>query len=465
MNVLVIGGGPGGYVAAIRAAQLGADVTLIEKETLGGTCLNIGCIPTKALLHSADLYENAKNGAKCGIIAEPAIDFAKVQNHKNDITEKLVNGVAGLMKVNKIRVIKGTARFEGSHAVAIDMKSGAERIAADKIILATGSVPSTPPIPGINGKYCFDSTGALSLPEVPKSMVVIGGGVIGVELATAYRAFGAEVTILEMLPEILPMFDADLVSVVKRSLMRAGVKIIPSAKVLSVAEDAKSAIVRVETAAGEQEFEGSCVLVSIGRRANTEALQLDQAGIAHERGRMRVNKHMETNVPGVYAAGDCLGGVMLAHVASAQGEAAAENAMGHAAIYDGKTIPSCVYANPELAMVGITEAQAQERGINYVTGKFPLLANGKALIENGGQGMVKIIAGKRYHEILGVGIVGPRATDLIAEAALAIRLEATVDELISTIHAHPSIAEAVREAALGVQNRAIHTSLERRRSL
>ncbi len=454
-KILVIGGGPGGYVAAIRAAQLGAEVTLVEKENIGGTCLNVGCIPTKALLHSAELFVNAKEGAKMGVIASPELDFAKVQSHKSAVTAKLVKGVEGLLKANKVNIIRGTARFEGPREVVVDTKDGAESVSADKIIIASGSVPVRPPIPGLEGESCLDSTGALALTGVPASMVIIGGGVIGVELATAYSAFNTNVTIVEMLPEILPMFDADLVKVVRRSLQKRGVTIMTGTKVLSV-ENGAVANVNVETERGAATIQGEKVLVCIGRRTNTDELGLDKAGIAHDRGRVCVNEYMETNVPGVYAIGDCLGKTMLAHVASAQGEAAAENALGAREVYDEKTNPSCVYGSPELAMVGMTEAQAQQKGRNYVVGKFPLSANGKSLIENGGVGFVKIIAGQKYREILGVGIVGPRATDLIAEAALAIRLEATIDELISTIHAHPTVGEAMREAALKVDGRAIH---------
>ncbi|MDL2259001.1 dihydrolipoyl dehydrogenase [Eubacteriales bacterium OttesenSCG-928-K08] len=455
-QILIIGGGPGGYVAAIRAAQLGAAVTLVEQAELGGTCLNVGCIPTKALLHSAELYSAAKNGASVGVIADPKLDFGQVQANKQNVTTKLVRGVAGLIKANKITFIKGTASFENAATVKVHTEAGEQSIKPDATIIATGSLPAMPPIPGLDGPRCIDSTGALALREVPKSMVIIGGGVVGTELATAYRAFGAQVTIIEMLPEILPMFDADIVKQIRRKLVREKLQIVTSAKVLEVEHTQELARVHVETETGKQVFEADKVLVSIGRRANTGALRLEAADIANDRGNIIVNAHMQTNVPGIYAIGDCLGGTMLAHVASAQGEVAAEHALGHAAKYDESTSPSCVYTNPEMAMVGLTEAQAQEKGLRYVVGKFPLSANGKALIENGGYGMVKIIAGATYNEILGVGIVGPRATDLIAEAALAIRLEATADELISTIHAHPTIGEAMHEAALAVQNRAIH---------
>ncbi len=456
-TVAVIGGGPGGYVAAIRAAQLGASVTLIEKESLGGTCLNVGCIPTKALLHTAELYTEAKNGASCGVMAEVTLDFAKSQAHKAGIVKQLVGGVGGLLAANKVKVISGTASFAAPKTLSVATSAGVQSHSFDKIIIAAGSVPVMPPIPGIESKQCIDSTGALALAEVPKSMVIIGGGVIGVEIATLYNALGAKVTIVEMMDEILPMMDGELTKIVRADLLKKGVAIHNKAKVVSIKDAGAEAVVSVVMPDGKtQNISGEKVLVSVGRKTNTDALAMDTVGIAHDRGRISVNSKLETNLAGVYAVGDCLGQIMLAHIASAQGEIAAENALGHAAEFSAVTNPSCVYTNPEFAGVGITEEQAKAQGLAYNVGKFPLMANGKALIMGGGAGMVKIIAGKQYNEILGVHIVGPRATDLIAEAALAIGMEGTVDELIATIHAHPTVAEAVREAALAVEKRAIH---------
>lgn len=451
-SVLIIGGGPGGYVAAIRAAQLGGDVTLIEKEHLGGTCLNVGCIPTKALLHSAELYVSALHGEKAGIIANPILDFAKVQANKAAITKKLVNGVSSLLKANGVKLVKGEAVFSSKSTVTV----GEDTYTADKFIIATGSVPSMPPIPGLAGARCIDSTGALALDKVPKNLAIIGGGVIGAELATIYSAFKTRVTVIEMLPEILPMIDPELVEIVKKRLKKTGVEFLTDAKVLSIENGADNATVFVEKEGNTISTDAEYVLSCIGRRPYTGTLQPEAIGIRMERGAILVNERMETSLPGVYAIGDCTGGTMLAHVASAQGEVAAENALGHSVKYDESTNPSCVYTNPELAVVGMDEAALQAKGIAYKTGRFPLAANGKALIMNGGEGMVKVLAGERYGQILGVGIVGARATDLIAEAALAIRLEATIDELVSTIHAHPSMGEAVREAALAAENRAIH---------
>ena len=372
-KILVVGGGPGGYVAAIRAAQLGAEVTLVEKQYLGGTCLNVGCIPTKCLLHSAELLAELKGrGSSLGIAAENIhVDFPQVMANRFAVSKKLTNGIAGLLKVYWIRRLEGEASFTAPGTMTITHADGTqEAVSADKIILATGSVNAVPPIPGLKeNPNCIDSTGALSLEKLPESMVVIGGGVIGLELACAYAAFG----------------------------------------------------------------------------------------IANDRGRILVNDKMETSVPGVYAIGDCvMGYAQLAHTAFAMGETAAENAMGMDAHYDQSTCPTCVYILPEAASVGLTEADCKAQGLNYLCGKFPMAGNGKALILNGGDGLVKILADQESHKVLGMHIIGPRATDLIAEGALAIRMGASVDDLIATIHSHPTVTEAVREAALNTEKRAIH---------
>lgn len=458
-SVVVVGGGPGGYVAAIRAAQLGGKVTLIEKNKLGGTCLNVGCIPTKVLLHAAEALTEAKHMDNLGIqVSVNGIDWKAVQSRKEAVTNQLVSGVTGLMKANKIRVIEGTASFASKTALEVVKKDGTkENVPFDKVILATGSVPAVPPIPGVKeNAACVDSTGALAFDHVPETLLVIGGGVIGMELATAYSRFGAKVTVVEAMPKLLPMMDGELTAMLRKKMEASGVTILTEAKVQSVEAAPVGAKVQVEVSGKVESFEAEKVLVAVGRRTDTEALGLDKVGIAHDRGRITVNDKMETNVPNIYAIGDCLGKVMLAHVASAQGEVAAENALGETAVYDGKTNPSCVYTDPEFAGVGLTEEKAKEEGIPYKVGKFPLMANGKALIMNGGEGMIKFIIGKEYGEVLGVHILGPRATDLIGECALAIGMEATVDEIYATIHAHPTVTEAVREAALAATKRAIH---------
>lgn len=462
-ELLVIGGGPGGYVAALRAAQLGAKVTVIEKARLGGTCLNVGCIPTKCLLRSAELLEDLRSqGAELGVkVTGAEVDFPQVIAHKNAVSKKLTSGVAALLKGAGVVRIEGEARFTGPKTLAVTKPDGAsETLTADAIIVATGSVNAVPPIPGLaDNPNCIDSTGALSLEKLPESMVVVGGGVIGLELACAYAAFGTKVTVVEALDRMLPMLDADITAVGVESMKRLGVEFHLECPVQSVEPcEAGAAVICRDREGRTLRVEAEKVLVAVGRRANTASLGLEAGGIRHDRGRIIVNSRMETNVPGVYAAGDCVAVyAQLAHTASAMGEVAAENIMGIDAEYDEKTNPVCVYIEPEAASIGLTEEQAKERGIDYRVGRFPMSSNGKALILNGGEGLVKIIADAKYGEVLGMHIIGPRATDLISEGALALRLEATVDELISTIHSHPTVTETLREAALNFDKRAIHT--------
>ncbi len=463
-SVIVIGGGPGGYVAAIRAAQLGAKVTVIEKQYLGGTCLNVGCIPTKCLLHSAELVEDIRNqGKEIGVEVEGVkVNFPQVIAHKNEISKKLTSGVAGLLKMNKVKKIDGEASFTAPGKLSVKKADGtSEAMTADAIIVAAGSVNAVPPIPGIKeNPYCIDSTGALSLEALPKSMVVIGGGVIGLELACAYAAFGTKITVVEAMDHMLPMLDGDLTKIGVAHMKKMGMEFHLECPVQSVEKSSVGAKVVCKNKAGETvSFEAEKVLVAIGRKANTASLNLDASGLKNDRGRILVNDRMETNVPGVYAIGDCVfGKAQLAHTASAMGEVAAENIMGIPAEYNEKTNPTCVYIEPEAASVGLTEEQCKAQGISYKVGKFPMSANGKALILNGGEGLVKIIAGTEFGEILGMHIIGPRATDLIAEGALAIGEEMTLDEIISTIHSHPTVTETMREAALQAEKRAIHTS-------
>ncbi|GFI61171.1 dihydrolipoyl dehydrogenase [Clostridiales bacterium] len=447
-TVAVIGGGPGGYVAAIHAAQLGAEVTLIEEKHIGGTCLNEGCIPTKALLHSAEVLKEAENAVEIGVLAKPKLDFSKVMENKTKVIERLVNGVHSLLKGNGIHLIEGTGYFENKEVLKIRTDDGETEITADKYIIATGSVPAAVPIEGI--EKCIDSTGALCLEKLPASMVIIGGGVIGVEMATAYSAFGTMVTIVEMLPRLLMNMDRDMVVLAEKSLSSNDVEIMTSTKVVSIAEKNGKKVVKVEKDQENTEIEAEEVLVCIGRKPNTDALCLENAGIRTEKGAITVNDHMETNVRNIYAIGDCTGGTMLAHIASMQGEVAAENAVGMDKRYDERTNPSCVYTRPEMATVGYTEDRAKKEGVSYTAGVFPLVGNGKSIIMNGGEGFVKIISHSRSKKILGMQIVGPRATDLITEGALAVSMNLGVEDIINTIHAHPTVGEAIREAAQAV---------------
>ena len=461
-SVIVVGGGPGGYVAAIRAAQLGAKVKLIEKQYLGGTCLNVGCIPTKCLLHSSELMSEIQNkGKELGVeVSGVKLNFPQVIAHKNAVSKQLTGGVAVLLKANKVEKIDGEAVFTAPKTLNVNKPDGSsETMTADAIIVSTGSVNSTPPIPGLKeNPNCIDSTGALSLEKLPKSMIVIGGGVIGLELACAYAAFGTKIRVIEALDHMLPMLDKDISKIGIEHMKKMGIEFSLECPVQSVAADPEGVRVNCKDKSGKEvSFSAEKVLVAIGRKPNTAGLGLEAGKIDNDRGRIKVNNRMETSVSGVYAIGDCVAGyAQLAHTASAMGEVAAENICGENAVYDESTNPTCVYIEPEAAAVGLTEEQAKEKGIDYIVGKFPMSANGKALILNGGEGLVKIIAGREFGEILGMHIIGPRATDLIAEGALAIGGEMTLDELIATIHSHPTVTESLRECAMDTLGRAVH---------
>lgn len=453
-GVLVIGGGPGGYVAAIRAAQLGAKVTLAERAEIGGTCLNRGCMPTKALLHSSEVYELATNSVDIGIIGrDVAVDWPRVQATRQSVSDKLTGGVRALMRANKVTVVEGEAKFTGPKTVEV----GGKTLNPDKIIIAVGSKPVMPPIPGLKEcAACIDSTACLKLDHIPESLVVIGGGVIGVELGSVYRRFGSKVSVLELQDRILPQMDGELAELAAAQLVAEGMDLRTGAKVTRVDTTTNGAAVHAEIGGKDTVFEAEKVLVCVGRSPNLEGLGLDKAGIAVEGGFIRVDKRLETSVPGVFAVGDCSGRLMLAHAAMAMGEAAAENAMGGEAGFNEDMSPACAYVGPEIAGVGYTEERAKELGIEYIVGRFPTSANGRSLVSGCTGGLIKVLAGPKFGEILGVHILAPSATELIEEAALAIRLEATLDELTDTIHCHPTVAEALREAALAAQKRAIH---------
>lgn len=462
-KIVVVGGGPGGYVAAIRAAQLGADVTLVERQHLGGTCLNVGCIPTKCLLHSAELAEDIRTQSQTlGIrVQGMEVDFPQVIAHKNSVSSKLSRGVASLLKMNKVTVVSGEAAFTGVRTLRVDKPDGSqETLSPDAVILSTGSVNAVPPIPGLKeNENCIDSTGALSLQELPETMVVIGAGVIGLELACAYAALGTKVTVVEAQRDVLPMLDGDLTAVGIKHMKKMGIAFHFECPVQAVETcDAGARVICRDSRGEEVSFEANKVLVAVGRKSNTASLQLSAGGVAEQKGAILVDEGMRTNVEGVYAIGDCvLGHAQLAHTASAMGEVAAENIMGLHAVYDESTNPTCVYMEPEAASVGLTEEAAKAKELRYKVGKFPMAANGKALILNGGEGLVKIISDAGTDRVLGMHIIGPRATDVISEGALAIRMQATTKDLIETIHSHPTITESVREAALHAEKRAIHT--------
>lgn len=420
MKLVVIGGGPGGYVAAIRGAQLGAEVTLIEKERLGGTCLNIGCIPTKVLLHSSELLNEIKEARTLGIEVnnEVKINWTQLQNRKNTVVNTLVSGVSSLLEHNKVKVINGTAAFEGKSSIKVTKDQGeSENIQFDNVIISSGSVPFIPPIEGRELEGVIDSTGALSLDSIPKSMVIIGGGVIGIEFANIFNSLGCKVTVIEMLPYILPPVDREISEILKEKLKKDGIDIYNNCKVTKIENNNENLNVSFEEDNDKLNIEAQKVLIAVGRRANISNLNLESTGVYIEKGCIWVNDNMETNIKGIYAIGDCTGKNMLAHVASDQGIIAVENIMGKNKKMDYKTVPACVYTKPELASVGLTEEQTKEKGIDYKVGKFPLIYNGKSLIMNDTEGFIKIIVDKKYEEILGVHILGPRATDLITEAA------------------------------------------------
>lgn len=459
MKTVIIGGGPGGYVAAVRLAQLGAEVVLVEKEHLGGTCLNVGCIPTKVLLHTAEAMTLLKEEAEeLGLlVGEPGCDWQRLQKRKEQVVGQLVEGVRNLLNSGGVRIVAGTAVFTGPREIEVRLaEGGKERIGFDKAIIATGSTPAMAPIPGIDSECVVTSTGALSLEEVPKSLAVIGGGVIGCEFANIYGALGVEITIIEMLPDLIPNMDQDIVHVLRNRFVESGMAIHTSSRVLAIRQTAQGGEIDVEGPEGSFTVKAEKVLLSIGRRPVTEGLGLEKIGMAMDRGFIKTDESMRSSIKDIYAVGDCRGGVLLAHTASAEGIVAAEHIMKMKSDIDFKTTPYCVYTKPELAGVGLTEKEAEKQGYEVSTGIFPLYANGKSIIMGESYGIVKYVADRDTGEVLGLHMAGPRATDLIVEGALALRLEATIDEITSTIHAHPTVGEALHEAAHAVHGNAIH---------
>jgi len=458
-NLVIIGGGPAGYVGAICASQLGANVTLIEKDEVGGTCLNVGCIPTKVLTSTAHLYMSMKRSERWGLKTHGInLDFPQVMKRKQMVAQRLVTGVKSLLKARGINLIKGSAGFLTEKVIEVKTdKDNIQKIEADKILIATGSVPIMLPVPGMKLEGVVDSTGALSFNQVPKSLLVIGGGAIGCEFAYIYHSFGAQVTIVEMLSQILPGEDHEIVASLRTSLERSGIKIFTDSKVSKITpgkEGKKN--VSVSSLKEEIDIEVEKILVSVGRKANTKDLGLEKLGIKMDRSNVKVDEYLRTNLPDVYAAGDCIGNWLLAHVASREAELAVENALGAQKKMDYTAVPRCIFTHPEIGSVGLTEKQATEQGIKIKTGKFPFLANGRAQAEDEAEGMVKIIADADSRKILGAHILGPRATDLIAELTLAMQMGAKTEDLIDTIHAHPTLAEPIREAALKLEGRPIH---------
>ncbi|MDD4169011.1 MAG: dihydrolipoyl dehydrogenase [Desulfotomaculaceae bacterium] len=455
-NIVVIGAGPGGYVAAIRAAQLGARVALVEKDEVGGTCLNRGCIPTKTLTSSVELLHSIRRAAELGITTgEVKVDFSQLMERKTKIVSQLVTGVNYLIRKNKIELIKGLARLQAPGRVSVAMAGGEETVlATDNIIIATGTEPTQISALGYDGELVLTSNEILNIAAIPEKLVVIGGGVVGCEFACIFNALGTQVTVLEVMPTILPVIDQVAAKTMQGLLKRQGISVKTSINILEINKSAR--IVRVVLDSGE-EIVADKVLISIGRTINSRALELEEVGVAvGQRGEIIVNDKLETSVPGIYAIGDITGKVQLAHVASAQGLVAVENILGRTKVMDYRVIPNCIFTHPEVAGVGLTTQEAKEKGIAVKTGKFPFIANGKAKAMGETDGFVKILADLKKDRILGVHIVGPHATDLIAEAALAIQMGVTVGQLAETIHAHPTLSEAVQEAAEAVHGISIH---------
>ena len=450
-DVVVVGGGPGGYVAALRAAQLGAATAIIEKDRLGGTCLVRGCIPTKALLQSSELYTLAKGGAPFGVVAgNLTFDWPAAQKRKGAVVDQLVRGVEGLLKAGGVTMVSGAAKLAGGGAIEV----GGERLQAKNILIATGSAVSRIPLKG--AELTIDSDAILELKEVPRRLAVIGGGVVGMEFAAMFAALGTKVTVLEMLPQILPMVEADLVNVYAKHLSGLGAEIHTNSKVAEVAKVGGGLQVRFSTGAEGGSVDADQVLLAVGRSPYTVGLGAEAAGVKLDRGRVVVDDHLRTSAQGVWAIGDVIGGIMLAHVASYEGVCAVENMAGHARVPDYHAAPNCVYTDPEIAHVGLGEKEAKDRGLEVKVGRFPFAAAGRALTLGQTEGFVKVVADAASGRMLGVHIIGPRATDLIAEATLAVQNGLTMEQLDLTMHAHPTLPEAIMEAALAAQGRAIH---------
>ena len=450
-DVVVIGGGPAGYVAAIRAAQVGGKVAVVEKSELGGTCLNRGCIPTKTFLKNAEIIEGIEMSSKRGIILENekfTIDMPKVISLKNEIVKTLTNGVQGLLKSNSIKIFKGVGKINKDKDVVIN---GEKVLRTNKIILAGGSKVGSVNIPGIESKRVLTSDDILDLKELPKSLAVIGGGVVGVELGQAYLSFGSEVTVIEMMDRIVPGVDREASETLRKALEKKGMKILTSSKIKEIIDEGDKLRIKLED---KEDVVAEKALLSIGRVPDLEAVgELD---LEMERGKIKVDKYMETSVEGVYAPGDINGIKMLAHAAFRMGEVAAENAiLGNHREIKLETTPSAIYTIPEVGMVGLTEEEAKEK-YDISVGKFAFVGNGRALASGDTTGFVKVIADKKYGEILGVHIVGQSAAEIINEASSLMAMEITVDEVIKTIHGHPTFSEALFEACADVLGEAIH---------
>jgi dihydrolipoamide dehydrogenase len=451
-DVAVLGGGPGGYVAAIRTAQLGKKTVLIEKDNVGGTCLNRGCIPTKALLYSAEVYHTVKTAADFGVdAAGVSFDYKRIASRKSAIVKKLTGGVGFLVKNAGAELITGEGKLTDAHTITVN----GDTIKAENIIIATGSAPAKLPIPGIDTEGVLNSDGVLALETCPESLVIIGGGVIGIEFATLFNTLGKKVCVVEMMENILPGIDEEIASSMERLLKKKGIEIVTGAKVLGLRRENGVACEYEKNGEKKTAYAEACV-VAVGRKPVTADIGLESAGVKTERGFIQVDETMKTSVPNIYAIGDLTGKVQLAHVASAQGLVAAANIAGEKKKMRYDIVPSCIYTHPEIASVGITEKQAREKGLDVKLGKFPVSANGKSMVMGDSDGFVKIVTEAKTGEILGAHMMAPRATDMITEFSVLMKAEGTIDELIDTIHPHPTVSEMIMEAAHDTEGLCIH---------
>ena len=460
VDVAVLGGGPAGYTAAIRAAQLGGTVACIEQEpALGGTCLRVGCIPTKAWVQTAHALHDARDTfAKLGVsVGEPWLDFGAAAKWKDAVVDQMTGGVASLFKANGVEWVRGKGRFTGPKAIAVE---GGEEVAFESAIVATGSFPIRPPIPGLDSPRCVDSTGLLAQSEVPRRLVVLGGGIIGCEFASIFNRFGTEVTIVEMLPTLIPAEDEDAAKELAKAFGKRGIALHLSKECTRVDDHGDHLTVHF----GEGEtVDCDLMLVSVGRAALVDGIGLEEAGVQFDRTRIATDDHRRTNVPHIYAAGDVAGYWQLAHTGFREGEVAAENAMGHEATVGEPAVPRPIYTDPEIAGAGLTEAQARElHGDAVVVGRCPWIAIARAVMSGDTTGWIKTIHESQYGQLLGIVIVGPHATDLIGEAVVALDAESTIETIADGVAPHPTFAEGIKEAGLVALGRAIHLPPRRR---
>ncbi|MFW5744019.1 MAG: dihydrolipoyl dehydrogenase [Spirochaetota bacterium] len=455
-DLVVIGSGPGGYVAAIRANQLGMKAAVIEKDRPGGVCLNIGCIPSKALIHQAEVFSHRRELKDMGLaIDEKGFDYSKVFKKSRQVSDRIVKGVQALLKKNKVDYLEGKAKLTGAHEVTID---GEKKVTGTNIIIATGSRPRTIPGFEFDEKQVLSSTGALYLEKLPKSLIILGGGYIGMEFAHVMSSFGVEVTVVEMLDRIIPNADPEAVAVLHKDIRRRGVEIMTSTKAEKLTKNKSGVKLEVSGADGKQTLEAEMLLVSVGRAPNTEDLGLEKVGVKTEKGFIKVRDYYQTDVAGIYAIGDVVPTMQLAHVASKEGEIAVEHMAGHAPekMVDADLVPAAIYTEPQIASFGPTEEQAKERGINFEKASFPYRGAGKSVAIGAPDGLVKILYEKETHEFIAAHVAGSAATELIHELLLGKRSELLPEDVATMIHAHPTLSEAVMEAARAAEGWAIH---------